>query len=428
MTFGFSAPMWGTIAIKTPLYQNQEVFPMQVTKKRCVAMLLAGGQGSRLGVLTRYRAKPAMPFGGKYRIIDFPLSNCTNSGIDTVGVLTQYEPLELNTYIGTGAPWDLDAESGGAFILPPYVKGAQVGEWYSGTANAIYQNIYFIDRYKPEYLLVLSGDHIYKMDYRKMIDFHEAHDADVTIAALRVTKEEASRFGIMNTDETLKIVEFEEKPKEPKSDLASMGIYVFSWAKVREYLKADAKDEASSHDFGKNVLPAMLAGGAAMYAYPFDGYWKDVGTIDSLWEANMELLDEHPRMTLRDPAWKIYSRSMNQPPHYTGESAKVEGSLISEGCSIYGEVSHSVLFPGVVVKEGACVKDSVIMAGTVVGCSSRVERAVLDEDVTIGTCCTIGGEGAIAVVGGNVEVTDGAYVKPGEAIPPKATLSLKGGE
>ena len=401
---------------------------MIITKKRCVAMLLAGGQGSRLGVLTKYRAKPAIPFGGKYKIIDFPLSNCINSGIDTVGVLTQYQPLELNTYIGTGSPWDLDSNSGGAFILPPYVKGGEPGEWYSGTANAIYQNLYFVDRYDPEYLLVLSGDHIYKMDYIRMIDYHVSHQADATVAVLRVPLSETHRFGILNTDPDLRIVEFDEKPTKPKNDLASTGIYVFNWKKVREYLRADAKDENSSHDFGKNVLPAMLKGGARMFAYPYDGYWKDVGTTESLWEANMELLEEEPKIVLRDQNWKIYSRSMNKPPHYVGNHADIKTSLVSEGCAIYGNVDHSVLFPGVVVEEGAYVKDSVVMADTVIGHDSSVFRSIIDENVKIGKHCVVGGSRRITLVGGNVDVKDGARVADGEWVEPKATLCLKGGE
>ena len=271
-----------------------------VTSKKCVAMLLAGGQGSRLGVLTRHRAKPAVQYGGKYRIIDFPLSNCVHSGIDTVGVLTQYQPLELNSYIGTGASWDLDNLTGGAYVLPPYVKGGEKGEWYSGTANAIYQNIYFIERYNPKYIVVLSGDHIYKMDYAKMIDFHEKNSADATIAVIKVPMEEASRFGIMNTDSDLRINEFEEKPKVPKNNMASMGVYVFTWEVVKKYLEEDANNPNSSNDFGKNIIPAMLNGGEKLFAYPFEGYWKDVGTVDSLWDANMDLLSDSPDLDLSD--------------------------------------------------------------------------------------------------------------------------------
>ncbi len=386
-----------------------------INKKKCVAMLLAGGQGSRLGVLTKQRAKPAVPYGGKYRIIDFPLSNCTHSGIDTVGVLTQYEPLELNAYIGTGAPWDLDGMTGGAFVLPPYVKGER-GEWYSGTANAIYQNFYFIERYDPEYLLVLSGDHIYKMDYSAMVQAHEKTEADATIAVIRVPLEEASRFGIMNTADDLRIIDFEEKPKKPKNDMASMGVYVFSWKKIREYLVEDSKDEKSSNDFGKNIIPKMLAAGERLFAYPFEGYWKDVGTIFSLWESNMELLQDQPALDLYDEAWRIFSRNPNMPPHFVDENAKVKNSLVSEGCYIYGTVENSVLSAGVTVSEGAVVRDSIIMQSTVVGKDSKVIMSIVDEDVKIGEGCAVGGGGDISVVGAHVTIRDGATVASGEAI------------
>ncbi len=386
-----------------------------INKKKCVAMLLAGGQGSRLGVLTKQRAKPAVPYGGKYRIIDFPLSNCTHSGIDTVGVLTQYEPLELNAYIGTGAPWDLDGMTGGAFVLPPYVKGER-GEWYSGTANAIFQNFYFIERYDPDYLLVLSGDHIYKMDYSAMVQAHEKTEADATIAVIRVPLEEASRFGIMNTADDLRIIDFEEKPKKPKNDMASMGVYVFTWKKIKEYLLADAKDEKSSNDFGKNIIPKMLNSGERLFAYPFEGYWKDVGTIFSLWESNMELLQDQPALDLYDEAWRIFSRNPNMPPHFVDENAKVKNSLVSEGCYIYGMVENSVLSAGVTVEEGAVVRDSIIMQRTVVGKDSKVIMSIVDENVKIGTGCTVGGGGDISVVGAHVTVRDGASVASGEAI------------
>ena len=326
-------------------------------------------------------------------------------------------------------PWDLDSDRRRSlYCCPPYVKGGEPGEWYSGTANAIYQNLYFVDRYDPEYLLVLSGDHIYKMDYIRMIDYHVSHQADATVAVLRVPLSETHRFGILNTDPDLRIVEFDEKPTKPKNDLASTGIYVFNWKKVREYLRADAKDENSSHDFGKNVLPAMLKGGARMFAYPYDGYWKDVGTTESLWEANMELLEEEPKIVLRDQNWKIYSRSMNKPPHYVGNHADIKTSLVSEGCAIYGNVDHSVLFPGVVVEEGAYVKDSVVMADTVIGHDSSVFRSIIDENVKIGKHCVVGGSRRITLVGGNVDVKDGARVADGEWVEPKATLCLKGGE
>ena len=399
---------------------------MAVRKKRCVAMLLAGGQGSRLGVLTKYRAKPAVPFGGKYKIIDFPLSNCANSGIDTVGVLTQYQPLELNTYIGTGAPWDLDSSTGGAFVLPPYMK-ATSGEWYSGTANAIYQNMYFVDRYDPQLLLVLSGDHIYKMDYRRLIAFHEKNQADCTIAVMRVPMSEASRFGILNTDENLQVVEFDEKPAQPKNDLASMGIYVFNWQRLREFLIADDQDENSSHDFGKNVLPAMLNAGCRMFAYPFDGYWKDVGTAQSLWESNMELLEPDPAIALSDDSWRIYARSANEPPHYIGPTAEVSSSLISEGCEVYGKVENSVLFSGVTVEAGALVRDSVVMAGTRVASGAEVQRSIIDENCRIGEGAKVGDGENLTVLGSDVEVEAEARVKPGDWVAPKSLIA-KGGE
>ncbi len=386
-------------------------------KKKTVAMLLAGGQGSRLGVLTKTRAKPAVPYGGKYRIIDFALSNCTNSGIDTVGVLTQYQPLELNAYIGTGSPWDLDINSGGVFILPPYMKGER-GEWYSGTANAIFQNSFFIDRYDPDYLLVLSGDHIYKMDYSAMLKAHIEKEADATIAVIRVPLKEASRYGIMNTDETGRIVEFEEKPKNPKSDLASMGVYIFSWRKVRSWLYRDSEDKDSSNDFGKDIIPKMVRAGEFVFAYTFNGYWKDVGTLQSLWEANMELLQDHPEFDLFDPTWRIFSRNPNQPPHFVGKDALTKRSIVSEGCHIYGSVENSVLFPEVKVMEGAVVKDSIIMQNTVIGPGCVVEKAIIDEDVTVGQGCHIGGEKRITVIGQRVQVEAGADIAEGTSIEP----------
>ncbi len=392
-----------------------------VIRKNCVAMLLAGGQGSRLGVLTKERAKPAVPYGGKYKIIDFPLSNCIHSGIDTVGVLTQYQPLELNAYIGTGSPWDLDGMTGGAFVLPPYVKGKK-GEWYSGTANAIYQNMYFIERYNPKYVLVLSGDHIYKMNYGEMIRFHEKNEADATIAVIKVPMEEASRFGIMNTDETLRIVEFEEKPELPKNNMASMGVYVFSWEIMKKYLAADAENPDSENDFGKNVIHAMLKGGEKLYAYPFDGYWKDVGTVDSLWEANMELLSASPQLDLHDSSWRIYSRNPNKPPHFVGDNAVIHNSLVSEGCYIYGTVENSVIFSGTVVEEGACVKDSIVMQESHIGKGSKILRAILDEETQIGENCVIGGEGEIAVLGTRVSVENGVVIGSGKVIAPGETL------
>ena len=358
-------------------------------KQECVAMLLAGGQGSRLYALTRNIAKPAVPYGGKYRIIDFPLSNCINSGIETVGVLTQYQPLELNDYIGSGQPWDLDRMDAGVHVLPPYQrnKGA---DWYKGTANAIYQNMAFIERYDPEYVLVLSGDHIYKMDYSKMIAEHQRNNADCTIAVIEVEMSEASRFGILNTREDGSIYEFDEKPKVPKSNLASMGIYVFNWRKLRDYLTDDERDPKSQNDFGKNVLPAMLAAGERMFAYRIEGYWKDVGTIDSLWEANMDLLNPKIPLDLSDSEWKIYSRNPGLPPHYIGDTAKVENSMISEGGNIYGKVDFSVLFSGVTVEEGAEIRDSIIMPGSRICRGAVVQYAIVAENAVIGEGAVVG--------------------------------------
>ena len=343
-----------------------------IVKKEWIAMLLAGGQGSRLYALTRDIAKPAVPFGGKYRIIDFPLSNCVNSGIDTVGVLTQYQPLQLNEYLGNGQPWDLDRIHGGVYVLPPYQKIAN-SDWYTGTANAIYQNINFINRYAPEYVVILSGDHIYKMDYSKMLEFHKEKQADCTIAVMEVPWEEASRFGIMACDEDKKIYEFAEKPKEPKSNLASMGIYIFTWSKLKKYLEEDEANPESENDFGKNVIPAMLQNGERMYAYAFQGYWKDVGTIDSLWEANMDLLDPNVPLDLYDDAWKIYARNPVMPPQYVAEGAVTQNSMISEGCIVEGDVDFSILFAGVTVEKGAVVHDSIIMPGSVIKAGAVVE-------------------------------------------------------
>ena len=336
-----------------------------IKKKDMVAMLLAGGQGSRLGVLTKDVAKPAVPFGGKYRIIDFPLSNCINSDIDTIGVLTQYQPMELNAYIGNGQPWDLDRMYGGARILPPYVRGKE-GEWYKGTANAIYQNIPYIEQYSPTYVIILSGDHVYKMNYRWMLDHHIKKDADCTIAVIEVPIEEASRFGVMNTNENLRITEFEEKPAHPKSNLASMGVYIFNWPTLKEYLIRDEEDPKSSKDFGKNVIPAMLTDNKRLYAYKYLGYWKDVGTIESLWEANMDLLKEKVSLELYDPRWKIYARNGNLPPQYIGRHANMKESHVSEGCSIEGTVENSIIFPNVTIKKGAVVRHSVVMSSTTV--------------------------------------------------------------
>ncbi|MEA4911891.1 MAG: glucose-1-phosphate adenylyltransferase, partial [Oscillospiraceae bacterium] len=347
--------------------------------KQCVAMILAGGQGSRLYALTARVAKPAVPYGGKYRIIDFPLSNCINSGIDTVGVLTQYQPLELNDYIGDGRPWDLDRMGGGVHVLPPYQK-ATGSDWYLGTANAIYQNVNFIERYEPEYVLVLSGDHIYKMDYSKLIEHHRAHDAACTISVLEVPMDEASRFGIMNVREDGSVYEFEEKPKHPKSNLASMGIYVFTWSKLREYLEKDALQAGSTHDFGKDVIPAMLAGGERMFTYSFDGYWKDVGTIDSLWDSNMDLISPNVPFDLWENDFKIYSRNPCKPPHYIADSAEIQNSIVTEGCLIEGKVDFSVLFEGVTVAKNAVVRDSIVMPGSVIEEGAVVQYAIVAED------------------------------------------------
>lgn len=387
-----------------------------VTKKNCVAMLLAGGQGSRLGVLTKGTAKPAVNYGGKYKIIDFPLSNCIHSGIDTVGVLTQYQPLELNSYIGTGAPWDLDCMYGGAYVLPPYEKSG-MREWYKGTANAIFQNIDFIDKHDPKYLLVLSGDHIYKMQYNKMIEAHAKNGADCTIAVIEVPFEEASRFGIMNTDETMRIIEFEEKPPVPKSNLASMGVYCFSWQKLRAYLIADNEDSSSENDFGKNIIPNMLGAGEKLFAYSFHGYWKDVGTIDSLWEANMELLGENPALDLYEPSWRIYSRNPNKPPHFIFEKASVKNSIISEGCFVYGHVENSILFSGVFVEYGAVIKDSIIMPETTIHEYAEVYKSIVDEEVNIGKRCVIGGPNAITVIGHGANISDDTTIQEGDGIP-----------
>ena len=397
-------------------------------KKEMITMLLAGGQGTRLYVLTKEVAKPAVPFGGKYRIIDFPLSNCVNSGIDTVGVLTQYRPLELNSYIGKGQPWDLDRMNGGVYILPPYVKDKE-GQWYKGTANAIYQNINFIERYEPEYVLVLSGDHIYKMDYAKMLDFHKSRQADATIAVLDVPVEEASRFGIMNTNPDGSIYEFEEKPKHPKSTKASMGIYIFNWKKLREYLINDEKDPNSSNDFGKNIIPSMLAKGERMFAYQFDGYWKDVGTIDSLWEANMDLLNPKVNINLSGDQWRIYARNEPHPPHFIREKADIAESLITEGCDINGKLWYTVLFSGVTVEEGAELNSAVVMKNTVIKKGAVVKYAIIAEDAVIEEGAVVGddpcnysdpSEWGIAVVGRGAVVKKGQIVRPKEMIEPDA--------
>lgn len=360
-----------------------------MVSKDCVAMILAGGQGSRLGVLTKNVAKPAVPFGGKYRIIDFPLSNCVHSGINTVGVLTQYQPLELNRYIGNGNPWDLDRSHGGVYVLPPY-QSAKAGEWYKGTANAIYQNLSFLESFKPENVLILSGDHIYKMHYGEMLKAHKESGAAVTIAVMPVPWEEASRFGIMNVDEEGTITDFEEKPAEPKSNLASMGIYIFTYEVLKKYLEADERDPSSANDFGKNIIPTMLENGEKMVSFRFEGYWKDVGTIHSLWEANMDLVDQPPKFDLNDRSWSIYSRNMALAPHYVGQNAKITNSTVTEGCFIDGEIKHSVIFGGVELGEGSVVSDSVIMPGAKIGKNVVIEKAVIGADAVIGDGAKVG--------------------------------------
>ncbi len=389
-------------------------------KKECIAMLLAGGQGSRLYVLTGEMAKPAVPFGGKYRIIDFPLSNCTNSGIDTVGVLTQYRPLELNSYIGSGQPWDLDGSTGGVHILPPYM-GSKGGTWYKGTANAIYHNIGFIDLYDPDYVVILSGDHIYKMDYSKMVERHKEANAACTISVMEVPWAEASRFGIMSVDEQDMITEFAEKPKEPKSNLASMGIYVFSWQTLRKYLTEDEADPASENDFGKNVIPAMLRDGERMAAYRFAGYWKDVGTLESLWDANMDMLSPESGLDLLDESWPIYARSVNAPPAYLGADCQVTHSAINRGSELEGTVENSVLAPNVKVGKGARVSYSVLMPGTEVKPGAVVEYAILGENCSIGEGCQVGGTPestapapwGLTVLAPECVLEDGKKVRPG---------------
>ena len=386
-------------------------------KKKCVAMLLAGGQGSRLYALTEKIAKPAVPYGGKYRIIDFPLSNCINSGIDTVGILTQYKPLELNDYVGSGKPWDLDRLSGGVHILPPY-QGQKGGDWYKGTANAIYQNLEFIERYNPEYVLILSGDHIYKMDYSKMIAQHKETKAACTIAVLEVPEDEASRFGIMNTNPDGTIYEFEEKPAHPKSRLASMGIYVFSWDKLKKYLTEDEQNPDSDNDFGKNIIPLMLGNNEKMMVYCFDDYWKDVGTVDSLWEANLDLLNPKIDLNLSDPNWRIYSRTVALPPQYISDTANVEHSLITDGCEVYGNLDYSILFENVTVQEGAEVEYSLVMPGAVIKKGAKVKYSIIAENVIIGEGAQVGKDPqsvgtdnfGITVIGEGVNVGESAII------------------
>lgn len=393
-------------------------------KTDVVAMLLAGGQGSRLGVLTKSIAKPAVPYGGNYRIIDFPLSNCVNSGIYTVGVLTQYQPLVLNDYLGNGQPWDLDRINGGVHVLSPYeaIGGA---EWYKGTANAIYQNINFIEKYDPEYVVILSGDHIYKMDYAKMVDFHKKNNADCTIAVLEVPWEEASRFGILATDENDKIYEFAEKPAEPKSNKASMGVYVFSWDKLKKYLTEDEADPNSSNDFGKNIIPKMLSDGQRMFAFPFKGYWKDVGTIESLWEANLDIINPNVDLDLSDKSWRIYSRNPMAPPHYIGKDAIVENSSVSEGCEIDGLVDYSVVSPNVTIEKDAEVKYSVIMPGATIKSGAKVYYSIIAEDAVIESGAQVGAipedlenpeDWGVAVIGSGATITSGKKIAPKEMI------------
>ena len=393
-------------------------------KQQVVAMLLAGGQGSRLGVLTRNLAKPAVPYGGKYRIIDFPLSNCVNSGIETVGVLTQYQPMILNEYIGNGQPWDLDSMNAGVHVLPPFQRSRR-SDWYKGTANAIYQNIPFIERYHPDYVIVLSGDHIYKMDYSRMIAFHKEKKADCTIATIEVPLEEASRFGILNTNPDGSVYEFDEKPKNPKSNQASMGIYVFSWNRLKNYLEADEANPKSSNDFGKDVLPAMLNAGEHLMAYRFEGYWKDVGTIESLWESNMDLLDPNIPLDLNEENWKIYTRNPGMPPHYIAKGARVQNSLVAEGGSVYGEIDFAVLFSGVYIAPGAVVRDSIIMPNTRVEEGAVVQYAIIAEDCVIGRGAKIGArpedilnkdEWGVTVVG------NGCAIPPDAVVAPKAMI------
>lgn len=402
------------------------------TKQEVVAMILAGGQGSRLGVLTKKLAKPAVPYGGKYRIIDFSLSNCVNSGIETVGVLTQYQPLILNEYIGSGKPWDLDCMNGGVQVLPPFQRSGR-SDWYKGTANAIYQNLDYIDRYNPDYVVILSGDHIYKMNYYKMIAFHKSKKAACTIAAIDVPEFEAPRLGILNTNPDGSVYEFEEKPENPKSTKASMGVYVFNSDVLREYLIKDEENESSSKDFGKNVIPSMLKNAEKIFAYEFNGYWKDVGTISSLWEANMDLLDPNSMLDLSDESWKIYSRNPIMPPHYVSESAYVQNSLISDGCNIYGTVDSSIIFSGAYVEKGAVVRDSIIMPYSYVGKNAEVNYSIIAENVKISSGAKIGNRPenfknknswGITVVGENRSIGENVVV-PAKAMVTKDLMEVK---
>ena len=384
-------------------------------RKECIAMLLAGGQGSRLLVLTEKTAKPAVPFGGKYRIIDFPLSNCVNSGIDTVGIMTQYQPLELNDYIGNGTPWGLNRNFGGVHVLPPYSKSSK-SEWYKGTANAIYQNIRFVDRYNPKYVLVLSGDHIYKMDYAKMLDFHKKNNSECTISVLDVPIEQASRFGIMNKNEDNSIYEFEEKPKNPKSTKASMGVYLFNWDILKKYLIDDEENPNSSNDFGKDIIPKLLEDGKRLFAYQFDGYWKDVGTIKSLWEANMDLIDPEIPIDLQDPDFKIYARNYSLPSTYIADTSNIKNSLIAEGCQIYGKVEHSVISTGCVIEDGAYVKNAFIMPNTVVKAGADVRYSIIGEKCTVSENARVGEEPENSADANICVIKKGSLIKESEHI------------
>ncbi|WP_429370171.1 glucose-1-phosphate adenylyltransferase [Paenibacillus sp. DS2015] len=386
-------------------------------QKECIAMLLAGGEGKRLGKLTRKIAKPAVFFGGKYRIIDFTLSNCTNSGIDTVGVLTQYHPLVLNRYIGIGKPWDLDRKEGGVSILPPFIK-QKGGDWYKGTADAIYQNMDYIEQYNPEYVLVISGDHIYKMDYERMLQFHKNKQADATIAVIGVKWEEVNRFGILSVDENHKVTDFKEKPDNTNSNLASMGVYIYTWKTLKKYLEHDASLSKSSHDFGKDIIPAMLEDNVQVMAYPFEGYWKDVGTIKSLWEANMDMLDDPNGLKLEDRTWRIYSLNPNQPPQYIAPSASVTHSLVNEGCIVFGEISHSVLFYGVEIGKGSVIVDSVIMPNTKIGNNVKIYKAIVGEGSEIGDGIVVGSPDSEEVtLVGNHESIPSEFLSDKEGMP-----------
>lgn len=383
-------------------------------RKECVAMLLAGGEGKRLGILTRDTAKPALPFGGKYRIIDFTLSNCTNSGIDTVGVLTQYEPLILNSHLGSGGPWDLDRRKGGISLLPPF-RREKGGRWYKGTADAVYQNMNFLEQYNPSYVLIISGDHIYKMDYSLLLDYHRSKEAEVTIAVIEVPWEETSRFGILDTGKNGRITEFQEKPNLPKNNLASMGVYIFNFDILKKFLLKDQKNFKSSNDFGKDLLPLMLRSNCRMFAYFFNGYWKDVGTIESLWEANMDLLEDNPNLNLYEQHWPIYTVSTNQPPHYLGTEAKVEQSKISDGCIVFGEINHSILFPGVYVGRNSIVKDSLIMSNVIIGSDVKIVKAIIAENSSVGNkssiCCRDNGTEDTIVIRENSIIPNNSIIK-----------------